>query len=226
MEKRQLILIPGLLCDEAVWRHQIVHLQDLCRIHVPDFSNCRNLEEITSQILDQSSETFMLAGHSMGGWIALEVLRRNPERISQLCLLDTTGETDSPSVRERRNQMIGDARAGKIPEVIESIIQAFVIQKEVIPMIREMFLRNQGKFIFQEQLMLSRQECLSLVPDAPPSPLLIVGREDHAFSPFMMNLHRSMPSSSLEVIQNSGHMTTMEQPEAVTSLMRSWILNS
>lgn len=223
-EKPTLVLVPGLLCDREVWSHQEAHLQDVCRILIPDFSNCTSLEDVVLCILDQAPDTFMLAGHSMGGWIALEILKYHPERISNLCLLDTTGETDSPSVRERRLRMVEEAKAGKIADVIEEIIKAFVIQRDAVQAIRGMFVRNQGRFIFQEELMLARQECLSIVSQAPPSPLLIVGSEDHGFYPFMMNLHAMMPTSSLSVIEGSGHMSTMEKPGEVTSLMRKWLI--
>lgn len=222
-DKPTLVLIPGLLCDREVWSHQEEHLGKSCRIVVPDFSDCLSLEEIVARVLECVSGKFLLVGHSMGGWIALEVLKRHPERISKLCLLDTTGETDAPDVRERRIRMMEEAKAGKIADVIEGIIRAFVIQKEAEPAVRRMFLRNRERFLGQEELMLSREECLSCVSQAPPSSLLIAGSEDHGFLPHMHNLHRMMPGSRLEVIGGSGHMSTMEKPREVTSLMSGWV---
>jgi pimeloyl-ACP methyl ester carboxylesterase len=221
--KPTLVLVPGLLCDKEVWSHQEEHLGESCRIVVPDFSDCSSLEEIISCILGSAPGEFLLAGHSMGGWLALEILKRHPERISKLCLLNTTGDNDSPTVRERRLGVMEEARAGKIADVIEGIIRAFVIQKEAEPAVRRMFLRNREKFLGQEKLMLSREGCLSCVSQAPPSSLLIAGSEDHGFIAHMKNLHRMMPESRLEVIEGSGHMTTMEKPREVTSLMRDWL---
>ena len=225
-EKTTLVLVPGLLCDGAVWRHQVEHLEELeglCRITVADLGNCSSLEDVVSRILDQAPPTFALAGHSMGGWIALEIMRRHPERVSKLCLLDTTAEVDDETVRERRVQMIDEARLGKIAGVIDRIIQAFVMQQDVAPSVREMFLRNQGRFIFQEELMMAREDCLQFASRLSISPLLIVGSGDHAFYSFMVSLHRAMPLSQFVVIEGAGHMTTMEKPEEVTILMRKWI---
>jgi pimeloyl-ACP methyl ester carboxylesterase len=222
-EKPTLVLVPGLLCDREVWSHQADHLAGSCRIVVPDFSGCSSLGEILSCILEGAPETFLLAGHSMGGWLAFEILKRHPERIAKLCLLDTTGETDSPSIVERRIRMMKDAKSGKIADVIEGIIRAFVFQKDAVPAVRGMFLRNQKKFLIQEEMMLSRGECLSGLPRAPLSPLLVVGSEDRGFLPSMSTLHRMMPTSRLEVIGESGHMSTMEKPTEVTALMHDWI---
>ena len=224
--KPTLVLVPGLLCDSEVWRHQVEHLEEICRIVVLDFSNCSSLGEMLECVLEGAPEKFLLAGHSMGGWIALEILKRHPERISKLCLLDTTGETDSSTVRERRLRMMEEAKSGKIADVIEGIIQAFVNQKDAVPSVRRMFLRNQEQFLFQEGVMLARQDCLSGLIHAPLSPLLLVGSEDRGFLPSMMTLHRLMLTSRLEVIQGSGHMITMEKPREVTSLMRDWIRHS
>lgn len=224
--KPTLVLVPGLLCDKEVWSHQVEHLEEICRIVVPDFSDCSSLSEILSSILESTPGEFLLAGHSMGGWLALEILKRHPERISKLCLLDTTGDTDPPTVRERRLGMMEEARAGKMGDVIEGIVQAFVNQKDAVPSVRRMFLRNQEQFLFQEEMMLDRQESLSALSSAPSAPLLVVGSEDKGFLPAMKTLHRMLPASRFEVIEGSGHMTTMEKPVEVTSLMRVWVEQS
>lgn len=224
--KPTLVLVPGLLCDKEVWSHQVEHLEEICRIVVPDFSDCSSLSEILSSILESTPGEFLLAGHSMGGWLALEILKRHPERISKLCLLDTTGDTDPPTVRERRLGMMEEARAGKMGDVIEVIVQAFVNQKDAVPSVRRMFLRNQEQFLFQEEMMLDRQESLSALSSAPSAPLLVVGSEDKGFLPAMKTLHRMLPASRFEVIEGSGHMTTMEKPGEVTSLMRVWVEQS
>lgn len=221
--KPTLVLVSGLLCDREVWSHQVEHLEEICRIVVPEFSDCSSLGEILSSILESTPGEFLLAGHSMGGWLALETLKRHPERISKLCLLDTTGETDSPTIRERRLGMMQEARAGKMADVIEGIVQTFVNQKDAVPSVRRMFLRNQEQFLFQQELMLACQESLSSLSSAPSSPLLVVGSEDRGFLPSMTTLQRMMPTSRLEVIEGSGHMTTMEKPIEVTSLMRTWV---
>lgn len=225
-EKPTLVLVPGLLCDADVWRRQAEHLQDLCRIVVPDFTDCAGLEEVLARIVGAAPATFLLAGHSMGGWLALEVVKRHPERIAKLCLLDTTAETDTPAVAQHRIAMMADFRSGRVAEVIDGIIDTFVIQRRAVPEIRRMFLRNQAKFLAQEELMLSRQDCVSAASQAPPGTLLIVGRGDHGFYPAMTYLRGLLPASRLAVIEDSGHMVTMEQPDEVTSLLRDWIQRS
>ena len=221
-----MVLVPGLLCDREVWSHQEEHLSESCRIVVPDFGDCSSLSEILASILESAPGEFMLAGHSMGGWLALEILKHHPERILKLCFLDTTAETDSPSVTERRFRMMEGSKLGNIEDVIEGLVQTFVFQKDAAPAIRAMFLRNQEKLVFQEELMMARGECLSGLSRAPLSSLLIVGSEDRGFLPSMTTLHRMMPASRLEVIEDCGHMTTMEKPREVTSLMRNWVRDS
>src|SRR5262245_11575615 len=84
-----LILVPGLMCDGAVWEHQRKDLQDIATITIAHHGSLDSLDAMAALILKTAPESFALAGHSMGGRVAFEVVRRSPERVTRLALLDT-----------------------------------------------------------------------------------------------------------------------------------------
>lgn len=221
--KPALILVPGLLSDETVWHHQVTHLQDIVEPIVPEIGKCQSLQEIIASILAQAPEKFALAGHSMGGWLALEIMRHHRDRVTKLCLIDTSAELDSIEKTQHRLDMLEQVKLGNIHHVLEQIKQNFVYQKAVEGAVKEMFLRNQHSFIRQEKIMLARQTCTDFLPELSLPTLLIVGAEDKGFYAAMMNIQKALPTAKLAVIEKSGHMTPMEAPEAVTSLMRDWL---
>lgn len=84
MTKETLILIPGAACDEAVWEDQMDKLSNLCHIHVPELSHCRDLDEMAEESIKNLPKQFLLAGHSLGGSIALEIMRKAAHRVKKL----------------------------------------------------------------------------------------------------------------------------------------------
>lgn len=182
ISKNPLILLVGLASDQMVWEHQIHWLRDIAEIKV--ISCHQNTPEaMVGFILEQAPRQFALAGHSMGGWLALEIMRRAPDRVTKLCLLNTTAEDDPPEKVQRRNEMIQMAKTGQYPEVARTVADAFVFNSSVKEKILAMFLRQcKGTFINQQFAMLAREESMSILPKIVIPTLVIYARQDKNFT--------------------------------------------
>ena len=117
MSKQALLLLPGLLCDEAVWTHQQRALSAIADSFVPDYKSLDSITAMAEGLRDAPAQVFALAGHSMGGRVALEVVRMAPQRVSRLALLDTGFEPIAPGEageqeRAKRMRLLDIAKAG------------------------------------------------------------------------------------------------------------------
>ena len=226
MHKTPLVLIPGLLSDKTAWGYQAKHLSDIADATIISFHNEDTPDKMVQAILDQSPSQFALAGHSMGGWLALEVMRYAPERVAKLCLLNTTARPDSPDKLERRKQMIQMAKKGECFELAMQMSNALVFQESVKKEVQEMFLRRAPlRLICDQKAMIQRGDCFSILPTIQVPTLIIHARQDQVFT---LEMHEEMknliPNAKLAIVEDSGHMSPMEQPETVTRLMRHWLL--
>src|SRR5579883_608624 len=126
-ERLPLVLVPGLLCDIALWRHQRDHLGDLAAVTVVDVSNESTMAGMAQAVLAQApAGRFALAGLSMGGYISLELMRRAPERVARLALLDTSARPDTAEQRSRRLAMIAQAEQGDFQGVTSRLLPLFI----------------------------------------------------------------------------------------------------
>jgi pimeloyl-ACP methyl ester carboxylesterase len=221
--KPHLVLISGLLSNESLWQHQIRHLSDIASIQVISPSQ-DTPKKMIQAILDQAPPTFALAGHSMGGWLSLEVMRAAPSRVSRLCLLNTTARMDSEEKKLARQQMILKAEKGQFPEVVKGLVEKLVFNPLVKKDVEKMFLEvGQETFIHQEKAMLARDECQSILSTIQCPALVIHATQDKNFSQEEHEeLVHQIPNAQLGIVEDSGHMSPMEEPQAVTDLLRSW----
>ena len=121
-----LILCPGLLCDPALWRAQIDGLQDCATLRVADFTTDDSITAMAERVLGTAQDTFALAGLSMGGYVAQEIVRQAPERVSRLALLDTSARIDSETVSRRRQDFIALAGRGRFRGVTPKLMPLLV----------------------------------------------------------------------------------------------------
>src|SRR5580658_4436961 len=111
--KTPLLLLPGLLCDEELWRHQIKALKGIADCHVPDLTRHDTMEALAQSVLATAPAQFALAGLSMGGYVAFEVMRQAPERVTKLCLLDTSARPDTLEQQDKRRTFINMCHVGQ-----------------------------------------------------------------------------------------------------------------
>jgi pimeloyl-ACP methyl ester carboxylesterase len=231
-----LILIPGLLCDAEVWAPQIAALGDLVTAHVPDHGARDSLGSMAEAILARAPVRFALAGHSMGGRVALEVMRRAHERVSGLALLDTSYLPLAPGAageRERagRLELLDVARREGMRAMCRRWLAIPTIHPErlddeaLVAPILDMFARKTPA-IFEAQIraLLERPDAAAVLPVIGCPTLVLCGREDALST---LATHQAMaemiPGSTLAAITRCGHMATLEQPSAVNAALRGWL---
>ena len=223
-----LLLLPGTFCTAALWRHQRQHLTDIAEISVGDISAGESVAEVAANILANAPDTFALAGFSMGAIIAFEMVRQAPERVSSLTLLDANPSGSTPAQLETWETMKETIRAGGLEAVLEGMAQNVHPLHDTLWLtetIRLMgLLTGEAACLRQLSTLQSRQDSRATLEEIRCPTLLIVGRQDKV-TPLELHqeMHQTISESSLAVVEQSGHYTPMEQPQAVTALLRQFL---
>ena len=225
-----LVLLPGLLCDAALWRHQTATLGDAAAFTMGDFTHDDSIEAMARSVLIEAPETFALAGLSMGGYVALEIMRQAPERVTRLALLDTSARPDTPEQTERRGGLIELARMGQFKGVTPRLLPMLIHpdrlgDAELTGTVMAMAERT-GKdaFLRQQSAILKRIDSRPHLAAIRCPALVLCGRQD-TLTP--LEAHQEMadaiPRASLVVVEDCGHLAPLEQPHAVSAALRYWL---
>jgi pimeloyl-ACP methyl ester carboxylesterase len=226
-----LVLVPGLLCDAAVWQTQVDALADVVAPWIPDHTRHDDMRALAAAVLREAPfERFALAGFSMGGYIALEMIAQAPERIRRLALVDTSARPEKPETRESRLRLIELAERGKFAAVPDALLPlmvhpAHLPDASIVATIRDMA-RRTGKdaFVRQEQAIMSRADSRPRLGAIRCPTLVLCGRDDQ-LTP--LEGHEEMAAgiagATLTVLGTCGHMSTLERPEAVSGALRNWL---
>jgi len=226
-----LVLLPGLLCDAAVWAPQCDALTDIADCHVPDLTRDDTMAGMAARVLAEVPyERFALAGFSMGGYCALEMLRQAPERVTHLALLDTSAHTDDAERRAERERFITLAQGGAFMPITRLMVPTLVHpsrvgDEPVVRVIRDMAERiGPEAFVRQQQAIISRSDSIAHLPAIACPTLVMCGEQDLRTS---LAAHETMariiPGARLVTIPDCGHMVTLERPEAVSAALREWL---
>jgi pimeloyl-ACP methyl ester carboxylesterase len=229
-DKQQLLLIPGLVCDAAVWRHQTAHLADVADIFVPPVAQGDDIAAMARIVLDAAPPQFALAGFSMGGYVALEVLRQAPRRITRLALLDTSARADTPQKTEWRRNVIAMCEAGKFDAVIDGMMPMLLHPDQQSGPLRDFVHQMVARvgadvYVRRQRAIGSRRDARELLRDAPQPVRAICGRQDGMSSVGEhLEIAELAPRGRFSLIEECGHMTILERPHAATALLRDWLL--
>ncbi len=228
--KIPLVLCPGLLCDAALWRHQIENLADIADITVGDFTIDDSLPGMASRLLATAPERFALAGLSMGGYVAQEIIRQAPERVTRLALLDTSARADTPEQTKRRRDLMDLAGRGRFrgvtPQLMPLLIHPDRLEDEPLTQAIMAMAENVGPeaFLRQQTAIAARPDGRGDLAGIACPTLVLCGRQDR-LTPVEVNIEiaEGIPGADLVILGDCGHMTTMERPEATTAAMRVWL---
>jgi pimeloyl-ACP methyl ester carboxylesterase len=229
--KQRLLLLPGLLCDEALWAKQREGLGGHCDSIVADLSRFDSIEAMADAALAMVDGTFSLAGLSMGGYVAMEIMRKVPQRIRRLALLDTSARADTPEQTQRRLDAISLSEQGKFNEVVEKLLTVFIHPQRLTDAalterVRSMTFRA-GKEAFrrQQKAIMGRIDSRESLPHIICPTLVLCGRQDSLTPPALHEeIAGLIPFSRLSIIDDCGHLSTMERPDAVLAAMETWLL--
>ncbi len=228
-ETRPLLLLPGLLCDARLWRDPVALLGDAVSAQVADLAQDDTLGAMARRALAAAPPRFALAGLSMGGYVALEILRQAPERVTHLALLDTSARPDSPEAARRRRGLMALSRSGQFkgvtPRLLPSLLHPEAVDGPLRHEVRAMAERiGKDAFLRQQLAILHRPDSRPMLPKLRLPVLVAVGQQDVLTPPDLSReMAEAIAGATLAVIPRAGHLPTMEQPEASASLLRAWL---
>jgi pimeloyl-ACP methyl ester carboxylesterase len=229
-----IVLVPGLVCDQAVWSHAAAALRTGADVRITHHGSLDSLGAMAEKMLAETPGEFAVAGHSMGGRVALEAFRRAPGRITGIALLDTgvtplaggeAGEREAAG----RHELLAAARSQGMAAMAARWVQGMVWKPRLgdaalIDGVIAMFARSSPEvFAAQIRALLARPDASALVETIRCPTLVLCGNED-AWAP--ADRHRAMAEriagATLTLVPDCGHMCTMERPEAVTRALVEW----
>ena len=231
MPHANVLILPGLLEDADAFEQVISGLTDVATCVVADLTRAETIKDLAKEALRQAPPgQFFLAGHSMGGYVALEVMRQAPERVTALALLNTHARPDTPesTANRRRLMALADRDFAAVandllprlmtPEHLEDPVLTGIIGAMALAIGKDAFKRQQAAII-------GRIDSRPHLKDIRCRTLVIAARNDQLMPvEILKELSDGIPEARLEVVEDSGHMASIEQPERVTALLREWVL--
>ena len=230
-ERGAVVLVPGLLCDASVWAPQRAALEPHRDVRVPDLWGLDSIAAMAERVLDMAPARFALAGHSMGARVALAVLERAPGRVERLALLDTGTHPRRPGEAEKRQELVDLAYAEGMAALAARWLPPMVHPARVGdaalmgPLTAMVCRATPAIFEGQVRALLNRPEAAAVLPRIACPTLVACGRQD-AWSPLSQHeeMAAAIPGARLAVIEESGHMSTVEAPAAVSAALRRWLV--
>jgi pimeloyl-ACP methyl ester carboxylesterase len=228
--KKVIYLLCGLLCDKVVWEAQAAALQPEYDVRVISFEGLDSMQAMAEKVLANAPDRFALAGHSMGGRVALEVYRRAAGRIDRLALLDTGYEPAAPDEAEKRGLLVNRALKEGIDSIAETwglpmLSAAHRNDRTLVRAVLEMVGRMSGEiYAGQTRALLGRPDATAVLATIACPTMVICGKEDGWSPP---DRHERMaqliPDAVLRLIDDCGHMSMMEQPAAILQVLQEWL---
>jgi pimeloyl-ACP methyl ester carboxylesterase len=229
-ESLPLVLVPGLNCSPRLYAAQLPALWRFGPVMIADHTRDDTMARIAGRILDTAPPRFALAGLSMGGYIALEIMRQAAERVARLALLDTGSRADTPEASDRRRVNIARAQAGAFEDVIGPQFPLYVhparaddaaLKSEYLAMCREV---GPQAYVRQQRAIMTRVDSRPLLASIRCPTLVLVGAQDQATPPALAEeMAAAIPDARLVTVPDCGHLATMEQPQSVTAALVLWM---
>jgi pimeloyl-ACP methyl ester carboxylesterase len=231
MNKLPLVLVPGLLCDAQLWQPQVANLGDIADIWIANHTRSDTMADVARDVLaDAPFARFALAGLSMGGYIAFELMRQAPRRVSRLALLDTAATAETPEQTKLRMERIALAERGEFPRVTEMMLPLLIhpsrLGESALTNVIRSMAKNVGKeaFVRQQRAIMSRADSLGLLATIDCPTLVLCGRQD-ALTPLARHeeIAAGIKPARLEIIEDCGHLSSLEKPAEVNAALRRWL---
>ncbi|MFD2739001.1 alpha/beta fold hydrolase [Sulfitobacter aestuarii] len=225
-----LVLLPGMMCDARLFGPQIAELSAEMTLVLAPVIRGERIEEIASGLLDSLPKRFALAGHGLGGVVAMELLRRAPDRITRIALIDSSPLAETPVMAAAREAQIVKARSGRLAEVMRADVDLWRLapgsRREALQDLLVEMAETLGPEVYVRQsraLQRSKDQQATMRKCRVPA-LVLCGAHDrvtpvkrHAF------LAELIPYARLEVLEGSGYLPMLEQPEETTAALRAWM---
>lgn len=231
-----LVLIPGMMCDARLYTPQISAFSHRVPIHIVPISTHNNMQDLAKDILDNAPPIFALAGLSMGGIIAIEILRQAPHRIAKLALLDTNPKAEAEEVKRSREPLMASVQQHGLAEVMGNTIPKYFSPDDILSTKKNLDIielcntmaQSSGAEAYIKQSLALRdrydqQETLKKV-DANVPTLILCGENDQLCPVERHTLMKSLiPHADLQIIKGAGHLPTLQSPEQTNFALENWL---
>lgn len=225
----ELVLLPGLICDGRLWRGVVDGLGESAHCQVADLTRDDSMAAMARRTLDTAPARFALAGLSMGGYVALEIMRQAPERVTHLALLDTSARADDAARAETRRKGIEMVGQGRFIGVSRGLLAKLVAPQHLRTPVAE-DVQAMSERVGAEAYLRQQVAILGRVDSRPDLaaiavPTLVGVGESDVMTPreLAQELADGIPEAELVVFPDSGHLPPMENPAAVTAAMQAWL---
>jgi pimeloyl-ACP methyl ester carboxylesterase len=224
---RELVLLPGLLCDQRLWRDVVAGLD--VHAQVADLTQDDSIAAMAARVLTRAPARFALAGLSMGGYVALEFMRQAPERVTHLALLDTSARADDAARQQARLDGIAMVKQGRFTAVSRGLLENLLapqhwggpLAEEVQAMSERV---GQAAYLRQQAAIMNRVDSRPMLGDINVPTLVGVGEADKLTPPELAEeIAAGIPGADMVRFADSAHLPTMEHPAAVVGAMQAWL---
>lgn len=224
------VFVPGLLCTGELFASQRRALGGVLEMAIGDHRSDDNFAGMARRILGNAPEKFVFAGLSMGGYAGFEIMRQAPERVEALILLNTSARADAPEQSERRKGLIDMAQTQGLDPVVDAVLPVFLAeQNQGNAALTDMVRRMAGDtgvdvFLNQQAAIMGRADSRPSLGAISCPTLIIVGANDTLTPPDLAReIADGIPGAELKIIDECGHLSAIEQPEAVSEAIRTFL---
>jgi pimeloyl-ACP methyl ester carboxylesterase len=227
---QKLVLVPGSLCDERVWHNQVRDLAGIADVFVPHLHGYDSLPAMAEAVLAEAPERFALAGFSMGGRVALEIVRRAPERITRLGLIDSSVHPIAEGEAVRRQPQIDMARSEGMtafarwwnPQIVHTSFRDDAAFMGLLEAMAESFTPDQ--YAQEVRALLERPDARGVLATIAVPTLVLHGIDDILSNPERNRMiAEAVPGAKLVTIDGAAHFPMLEKPAEVTAALKDWL---
>lgn len=224
------VLVPGLACSPRIYAPQVPDLWRVSSVVHANQARGGDMAAIARRILAEAPLRFALAGHSMGGYIVLEMFRQAPERIARLALLNTSARPETPEAAERRRGWIAEVKAGGYRAVMDRLFEKFVhpalardehLHRIVLDMADDV---GPDAFVWQLEAIMTRADSRPTLAQIKCPTLVLTSDTDNMVPNEMSTeIAAGIAGAKLVTIPDCGHLPQLEKPQAMTEALLDWL---
>lgn len=230
MTPEPIVFLPGMMCDARLFAPQIDALSHDRAVMVAPIHIGERIEEIASNILTAAPSKFALAGLSMGGIVALEIMRKAPDRVTRLALMDTNAMAETPERAAEREPQIVKVRAGKLRDVMRDEMKPhYLAETKYKAQILDLCMAMADSlgpdvFVRQSRALQRRRDHQATLRKIKCPTLVMCGEFDALCPPQRHKFMAEMiPHATLQILGDAGHLPTLEQPDLTNDVLREWM---
>jgi pimeloyl-ACP methyl ester carboxylesterase len=225
-----ILLVPGLVSSPRIFAPVVPALWRFGPVTVANHIRDDNMGAIARRILAEAPPRFALAGHSMGGYIAFEIMRQAPERVAKLALMNTQARPDTPETSARRQGQIARAQAGEFHAILDELFGIFVHPSRRDNAELRRLVHDMGDdigddaFVRQQTAVIGRADSRPTLAAITCPTLVLTSDEDNTVPNHLsVEIAGGIPGAKLTILPDCGHLSPWEQPQATAAALVEWL---